>query len=208
MALQTALERVAELCWRAVPVRSGLLAQPRYLAATAAVVAVAAAVLLGMGRVPICRCGSVKVWHGVVQSAENSQHLSDWYTFSHVIHGFGFYGLLWLTGRRWPIGARLLAATVIEGGWEILENTDLVVNRYREATIALDYFGDSVLNSVSDICAMIVGFLLARQLPVWTTVALVIVMELGVAYVIRDNLTLNIIMLLYPLDVIRRWQTG
>jgi hypothetical protein len=107
-----------------------------------------------MGQVPICKCGYVKVWHGVVFSAENSQHISDWYTFSHVIHGFAFYGLLWLVGRRWSLGVRLVLALLLESGWEILENTDMVINRYREVTIALDYYGDSVLNSVCDILAM------------------------------------------------------
>jgi hypothetical protein len=189
-----------------VPVRTGLLATPRYLVATAVVVLAAAGVLLAMGRVPICRCGYVKLWHGVVLSAENSQHLSDWYTFSHVIHGFAFYGGLWLVARRWPVGARLLLAAAHESGWEIHENTDMVINRYREATISLDYYGDSVVNSVSDICVMIVGFVLAGRLPIWTTLTLTLVMEIGVAYVIRDNLTLNIIMLLYPLDAIRHWQ--
>ena len=180
----------------------------RWLGVAFVLVFIAGGVLLAMGQVPICKCGYVKPWHGVVYSSENSQHLSDWYTFSHIIHGFAFYGLLWLVGRRWPLGVRLVLAVLIESGWEIFENTDMVINRYREVTISLDYYGDSVINSMSDIVAMILGFIAASRLPIWTTVLLTIVMELVVLYYIRDNLTLNILMLVYPLDSIKHWQSG
>jgi hypothetical protein len=184
------------------------LIERRYWLIALGLVVAAAVVLLGMGRPAICTCGEVKLWVGTVQGPDNSQHLADWYTPSHIIHGFLFYWLGWLFLRRNPAGDRLLAAVLIEAGWEILENSQYIIDRYREATMALGYNGDSVVNSIADIGWMMLGFLLARRLPVWATIALAVTFELLTLIVIRDNLTLNVLMLIAPVDAIRTWQAA
>lgn len=167
-----------------------------------------AVILLWMGREPICKCGVVKLWWGQTVSSENSQHLSDWYTPSHVLHGILFFGALRLVAGRLSVSWRLVVATFVEIAWEVVENTDRVIEHYRAVTISLDYYGDSVVNSVADILAMIFGFWLAGKLPVWMSVALIVGFEVLTIAVIRDGLALNILMLLYPLEAVKTWQGG
>lgn len=164
-------------------------------------------ILLAMGRAPICPCGYIDLW-GELGTSEANQQVFDWYTPSHLLHGLLFYAILWMVARRLSLGRRLVIATVVECAWEIVENTDAVIQRYREATISLDYSGDSVLNSASDIAAMFVGFWLARILPLWASVAIVIGFEVLTMWLIRDGLALNIIMLLFPIEAISEWQAA
>ncbi len=173
-----------------------------------AILIATAAILLAMGRPPICTCGTVALWEPSASSARTSQMLADWYSPSHLVHGFLFYAGLWLAARRSPVEYRFLVALLVEVGWEVIENTPMIIDRYREATTAIGYTGDSVINSLSDIAMMAVAFFAARRLPLWASVAIVLVLELVPLFVIRDNLTLNVWMLLAPNDAIRAWQSG
>jgi Protein of unknown function (DUF2585) len=170
------------------------------------------AILWSMGRPPICACGEVKLLHLVVQSSENSQHLADWYTPSHIIHGFLFYGAGHLMRKKWPnvfhLGVAVSLAILVEGAWEVLENSPVIIDRYREVTISWGYAGDSIANSLADIAWMIFGFFLASRLPWKATLALALFFEVFVGYMIRDNLALNIMMLTAPLDSVKEWQAG
>ena len=177
-----------------------------WLGVAAILIATAIALYLA-GRTPICTCGYVDLWHPAVDSG-NSQHLFDWYTPSHIIHGFLFYGLGWLILRSRAPGERFLLAVAIEAAWEVLENSPIIIDRYREATMALGYSGDTIINSVADVASMALGFAFARRAPVWLTVAIAIGFELLTLAIIRDNLTLNVIMLVSPIDAIKAWQTG
>ena len=180
----------------------------RPLAAAALITLAAAAILWLMGRPPICTCGDIDLWVNSASSARTSQMLADWYSLSHVIHGILFYGLLALVMRRYKPEQRLAVAVLIEAAWELVENSPVIIDRYRKATVAIGYTGDSILNSVSDIAMMALGFELARRLPVRGSVALVLILELLALAVIRDNLALNVWMLLAPSDAVRGWQAG
>lgn len=172
------------------------------------ILAVVAGVELAMGRNPICTCGTVELWVGARDSPKTSQMLADWYSLSHIVHGLLFYAALWLVLRRVDIGWRFLIALAIEASWEITENTPMVIDRYRATTAALGYSGDSIVNSVSDVLMMGLGFVIARKLPVRTSILLLVLLELVPLLVIRDNLTLNIIALIAPNQAIQAWQAG
>lgn len=178
------------------------------IGAIALILATTAAILHSLGRVFFCTCGRVRIWAGGVHTPDNSQQLSDWYSFSHVIHGMIFFGLLWLAARSVPLLWRLVIAVVVECGWEILENSPIIIDRYRAATIAIGYTGDSILNSLSDVAMMALGFLIAARLPWLWTLGLALAMELITLALIRDNLTLNVLMLAWPAEAVRDWQAG
>jgi hypothetical protein len=186
----------------------------RAIVACLAIFALAIAILFAMDRPPICTCGYVKFWHGTVQSSENSQHIADWYSPSHFTHGLIMYFVAWLLWVKLALfGGRLAKwalpiAVVVEATWEIMENTPMVINRYREVTVSWGYSGDSIINSAGDIGWMVLGFLVASRIPAWASVALALFLELLALAVIRDNLTLNVLMLLYPIDAIAQWQAG
>lgn len=160
------------------------------------------------GQPLICKCGYVKLWEGVVLSNGNSQHLTDWYTFSHIIHGFLFYFFAWLLFPRAPLAMRFLLALGIEVSWEIIENTPMVIQHYREQALSQGYIGDSIINSLSDSITMILGFWAAWRFPWWVIVVVGLGLEIWVAYEIRDNLTLNIVNLIHVFPAIKSWQAG
>jgi len=182
--------------------------------ATLALVALAVAILFAMDRPPICTCGYIELWHGTVQSSGNSQHITDWYSPSHFTHGLIMYFVAWLLWRKWKLfGGRparwaLPIAVVVEAAWEVVENSPMIIDRYRAVTISWGYSGDSIINSASDIGWMIVGFMLATRLPAWASVLLAVFFELLTLWTIRDNLTLNVIMLVHPTPVIKAWQAA
>jgi hypothetical protein len=179
-----------------------------WLAASVAVLLAQILIEHFMGRIPICECGYVKLFEPVVNSSGNSQHLADWYTPSHIIHGFLFYGLGYLVLRKKPLGAKLLLAVLIESAWEIAENSPIIIERYRAATVSLSYTGDSILNSAMDTVFMALGFFFAARAPVAVTIILAIVFELFTGWLIRDNLTLNVVMLVWPVEAIKTWQSA
>jgi hypothetical protein len=179
-----------------------------YVLVGAALIMLQAVILLAMGLPGICRCSYVALWHANPSGPETSQHLTDWYTYTHVIHGFGFYLLLWLVAPHLSFGSRLAIAIGLEVGWEIIENTPFIMERYRQSALARGYFGDSAINSVADTLAAAFGFVLARRLPLSVILGLAAAAELFAAYMIRDNLMLNIIQLIYSSGLVSRWQAG
>lgn len=177
-------------------------------AVLATVLAVQAFALHLYGQPTICACGTIRLWAGDVLGPENSQQLTDWYTFSHVIHGLIFYALTTLALPRAPLLVRFALALGVEATWELIENSPTVIEHYRQQALAQGYVGDSVLNSCSDTVAAAFGFLLARLLPTRAAIGLAVAFELFTAVMVRDNLTLNVIQLIHPVPAIAAWQQG
>ena len=179
-----------------------------FILAVIAILASTALVELRMGRLPFCKCGVIRPWSGDIWSNQNSQQFADPYTFTHILHGALIYALVWLiAGKRLPAGGRFVLAVFLESAWEVFENTDFIIQRYRDVTVSLNYYGDSVFNSIGDICAMMTGYFLASRLPVRITIAGGLLLDLFLLLWFRDSLALNILMLIYPVEGIRNWQT-
>ncbi len=173
-----------------------------------ALVVAAAVAEWWMGRLPLGPDGTFGWWEPDIWSAHQSQRVLDPYSVSHIVHGFLFYALLTLAAGRAPVTTRLVLAVALEAAWEVLENSPIIIDRYRAVTIAQGYVGDSILNSICDIVMCALGFLAAWRLRVWWSIAFVLASELLMLLLIRDNLTLNIIMLVWPIDGIREWQSA
>ncbi len=179
------------------------------------IVALQILILFAMGREPICNCGFIKFWEGDVMSSSNSQQIADWYTFSHIIHGFIFYGFfIWISRKFFkgsgglPLGLIFIGAVLLETGWEIVENSTWIIDYYRNNTVSLGYIGDSILNSVFDVIWMAIGFVMARKFPIWLTILLIVVFEVMTGYIVRDGLALNILMFIYPSEAVKAWQVA
>lgn len=171
------------------------------------VLSVVAGIEINSGRSLLGPDGMFGWWDGNIWGNENSQRVADVYSFSHLIHGMLFYGFLWLVARRVPVKYRFVIALLMEACWELFENSHFVIDRYREGTIAQTYMGDSVLNSLSDIVMVGIGFIFARFSRLWVIISVIVAMELGTLYYVRDNLTLNVIMLVHPVESIKTWQS-
>ncbi|QIN81252.1 DUF2585 family protein [Rubrobacter tropicus] len=176
--------------------------------AVVAVLAGTTYLLRSQGRLWVCSCDYVLLWSGDAWSSDNSQHLLDPYSFTHVLHGFVLCGLLALVVPRVPAVWRLWLAVSVEALWEVVENSEFVIRRYREETAALGYTGDTVLNSLADIVLCGIGFALADRLGFRLTAALFVLTEAVLAVWIRDGLILNIIMLIHPIEAVREWQAA
>jgi uncharacterized protein DUF2585 len=187
-----------------------MMNKPSWKVVAVAVIAImtfTAAVELWMGRLPFCKCGTIRLWAGDIWSNENSQQFADPYSFTHILHGVILYALIWsVAGKRLPVGVRLVAAVMLEAGWEMLENSSFIIERYRATTVSLGYYGDSIFNSMGDICFMMAGFALVYKLPVRVTAIGAVLVDLALLLWIRDSLALNIIMLIHPIAAIKAWQ--
>lgn len=174
------------------------------------IIAIMTIILHLEGRISICECGYVKLWYNQIVTPEDSQHLFDWYAFTHVLHGLAIYFILWVIDRKKKLNikTKFLIAVGIAAGWEILENSPMIIDRYRAATISLNYYGDSIINSIGDVISMSLGFWFAHKMKIWYSIVLFILIESVLAYIIRDNLTINIVMLIHPIEAIKFWQQG